>query len=49
MFLFMQIISRVKYTHGPCGLPTLWIWSPAFEKYIDGPYGLHVVTHLVLI
>ncbi|KAJ0833856.1 hypothetical protein HanRHA438_Chr16g0737281 [Helianthus annuus] len=24
-----------------------WIWSLAFWKYRDGPYGLHFVTHVV--
>ncbi|MFS7889522.1 hypothetical protein Hanom_Chr00s000004g01607991 [Helianthus anomalus] len=39
--------KRVKYTHGPCGLPKSWIWSIAFQKYTDGPCDLHFVTHLV--
>ncbi|MFS7905883.1 hypothetical protein Hanom_Chr01g00052911 [Helianthus anomalus] len=43
-----QIMLRVKYMDGPCGLPKIWIWSLAFRKYIDGPCGLHFVTHLVL-
>ncbi|MFS7990051.1 hypothetical protein Hanom_Chr11g01054281 [Helianthus anomalus] len=30
---------RVKYTDGPCGLPKLWIWTLAFQKYIDCPCG----------
>ncbi|MFS7933227.1 hypothetical protein Hanom_Chr04g00377221 [Helianthus anomalus] len=35
------------YRDGPCGLPKLWIWSLASQKYIDGPSGLHFVTYLV--
>ncbi|MFS7933025.1 hypothetical protein Hanom_Chr04g00374881 [Helianthus anomalus] len=37
---------------GACGLPKFWIWSQHlapkfFQKYMDGPYGLHFVTHLI--
>ncbi|MFS8029834.1 hypothetical protein Hanom_Chr17g01526951 [Helianthus anomalus] len=39
---------RVKYTNGPYGLPKFCIWSLAFQKYTDGPCGLHFVTRLLL-
>ncbi|MFS7924781.1 hypothetical protein Hanom_Chr03g00276711 [Helianthus anomalus] len=32
---------------GPCGLLKYWIWSLAFQKYMDGLCGLHFVTPLV--
>ncbi|MFS7888265.1 hypothetical protein Hanom_Chr00s000001g01592911 [Helianthus anomalus] len=35
------------YTDGPSGLPKFWIWTLAFQKYTNGPYGFHFVTHLV--
>ncbi|MFS7939427.1 hypothetical protein Hanom_Chr05g00451591 [Helianthus anomalus] len=28
-------------------LPKFWIWSLAFQKHMDGPCGLHFVTHVV--
>ncbi|MFS7889877.1 hypothetical protein Hanom_Chr00s000005g01612161 [Helianthus anomalus] len=40
-------IYRVKYTNSPYGFPKFWICSLTFQKYKDGPGGLHVVTHLV--
>ncbi|MFS7932649.1 hypothetical protein Hanom_Chr04g00370461 [Helianthus anomalus] len=39
--------KKVKYMDGPCGLPNFWIWSLVFQKYMNGPYGFHFVTHLV--
>ncbi|MFS8030227.1 hypothetical protein Hanom_Chr17g01531551 [Helianthus anomalus] len=42
-----KLKTRVKYMDGPWGLPKIWIWSLAFQKYTDGPCGLHFVTHLV--
>ncbi|MFS8030512.1 hypothetical protein Hanom_Chr17g01534931 [Helianthus anomalus] len=38
---------KVKYTDSPCGFPKFWIWSLIFQKYTDGPIGLHFVMHLV--
>ncbi|MFS7940411.1 hypothetical protein Hanom_Chr05g00464091 [Helianthus anomalus] len=32
---------------GLYGLPKFWIWSQAFQKYTDGPCGLHFLMHLV--
>ncbi|MFS7918146.1 hypothetical protein Hanom_Chr03g00197411 [Helianthus anomalus] len=42
-----MMLKRVKYTDGPYGLPKFWIPSLAFEKYMDGPGGLHFVMYLV--
>ncbi|MFS7924303.1 hypothetical protein Hanom_Chr03g00271021 [Helianthus anomalus] len=39
--------KRVKYIDSPCGFPKFWTCSLAFQKYRDGPGGLHIVTHLV--
>ncbi|KAJ0495108.1 hypothetical protein HanIR_Chr12g0605151 [Helianthus annuus] len=33
--------------NGPYSLPKFWIWSLSFQKYTDGPCGLHFVMHLV--
>ncbi|MFS8028855.1 hypothetical protein Hanom_Chr16g01515461 [Helianthus anomalus] len=43
--MYACIWKRVKYTNGPCGLPKFWIWSLAFQKYMDGPCSLHFLTH----
>ncbi|KAJ0650998.1 putative ABC transporter type 1, transmembrane domain-containing protein [Helianthus annuus] len=47
VFIFqVSLFSKgVKYTDGPFGLPKFWIWSLAFQKYTNGPCGLHFVTH----
>ncbi|MFS8020789.1 hypothetical protein Hanom_Chr16g01419881 [Helianthus anomalus] len=29
------------------GLSKFWIWSSSFQKYTDGPCGLHFITQLV--
>ncbi|MFS7966191.1 hypothetical protein Hanom_Chr09g00770961 [Helianthus anomalus] len=45
-----QIPFRQKHhkVHGwSCGLPKFWIWFISFQKFTDGPYGLHFVMHLV--
>ncbi|MFS7936015.1 putative pseudouridine synthase, RsuA/RluA, pseudouridine synthase, catalytic domain superfamily [Helianthus anomalus] len=31
---------------GPCGIPKFWIWSLAFQNYMDGPCCLHCVHRL---
>ncbi|MFS7949201.1 hypothetical protein Hanom_Chr06g00568801 [Helianthus anomalus] len=43
------LLSRVKYTDGPYGLPKFWIYSLVFQKSTDGPRGLHFVTHFALV
>ncbi|MFS7998743.1 hypothetical protein Hanom_Chr12g01157531 [Helianthus anomalus] len=40
-------MTVLEYTDGPCRLQKFWIWSLVFQKYTNGPCGLHFVTHLV--
>ncbi|MFS7916425.1 hypothetical protein Hanom_Chr02g00176971 [Helianthus anomalus] len=55
----LYLYIRVKYTDSPCGFPKFLDLVPLvlqfvthlvpnfFQKYMDGPCGLHFVTHLV--
>ncbi|MFS7908513.1 hypothetical protein Hanom_Chr01g00084071 [Helianthus anomalus] len=43
----INILFRVRYTNGPGGLPKVWIWSVAFQRYTNGPCDLNFVTYLV--